>query len=706
MNSPFKAMSIDPRLADRINSAVDAHAEDAFSFLERLVAAPSTVGNEAKAQSLVGDELNRLGLSVTEVPIPNEIGGDPIAGVPSLSYDRRSNVFATTAPGELALLINGHIDVVPADPSGWRTPPWSPQRSEGWMFGRGAGDMKGGFAMTMLALEALHSASRSVLDLPLGMLSAIEEECTGNGTLAALRQGIVADLVILPEPTDLGLLVGGTGIVWVDITLQGSGGHAESADRVVHALDVALRIVPALEEMGRRVAKETDDVRFGDLSEPYNVNVGFVNAGDWRSSVASVVTLGVRFGHPRQWTAERAISEIQSVVSATVKEFQDGADSGVNVSISPTGFKAQGYLLDAHSSLALALAQTHCAVHGSVPATFVGGSTTDARFYINQAGSQALCYGPVARQIHGVDEAVELSSIVDGAKTLAQFIAGLAGRTGKAMSSSAVTKPGSLAEPIPSRMALRPVSARTAGEQVADRLVTAIALGQFLVGERLPSERELASMLDVSRTTVREGVGTLVATGYVSVRRGRYGGIFVQSAWRNDAASIIRRTLIADWARLQPLFDRSLIESEIARVAAMRRSARDVVAIEEALRAYVNSPNDRRSSQLADQRLHQVIAASTGNPYLVELVSKFEATSVLAWARSRGVRAGGRGLQQHPELVNAVIEGDPARAGAFAAEHFSLTEHTIRDLFNAVDGTDDLQNLTNPIGAHHANHRR
>jgi acetylornithine deacetylase len=48
-------------------------------------------------------------------------------------------------------------------------------------------------------------------------------------------------------------------------------------------------------------------------------------------------------------------------------------------------------------------------------------ATTDARFYLNQAGTPALCYGPRAIRIHGVDEAVELESIVAGARTVARF---------------------------------------------------------------------------------------------------------------------------------------------------------------------------------------------------------------------------------------------------------------------------------------------
>ena len=61
------------------------------------------------------------------------------------------------------------------------------------------------------------------------------------------------------------------------------------------------------------------------------------------------------------------------------------------------------------------------------------GATTDARFYLNQFAVPAVAYGPRARNIHAVDEAVELASIVTGAKALARFIAGFfAGSAGRA----------------------------------------------------------------------------------------------------------------------------------------------------------------------------------------------------------------------------------------------------------------------------------
>src|ERR1700691_145337 len=126
MVRPLAFTPLDDATLARVTAAVDARANHAFDFLERLVEAPSTVGEEAIAQSLVAEELTRLGLQVMEVGIPASIASDPDAGVPQTSYEGRANVLATTSSSnELDLLINGHIDVVPADPRGWATSPWA-----------------------------------------------------------------------------------------------------------------------------------------------------------------------------------------------------------------------------------------------------------------------------------------------------------------------------------------------------------------------------------------------------------------------------------------------------------------------------------------------------------------------------------------------------------------------------------------------------
>ena len=122
---------------------------------------------------------------------------------------------------------------------------------------------------------------------------------------------------------------------------------------------------------------------------------------------------------------------------------------------------------------------------------------------------------------------------------------------------------------------LAPVHLRNAGEHVADRLVTAIALGEYITGQRLPSERELAALLAVNRSSVREALHRLPRPGYVEIRRGRHGGAFVQVCVGPESEARVQRTLATDWAAFEELFDlRRLIEPVIAATAAERHDAR------------------------------------------------------------------------------------------------------------------------------------
>ena len=160
MLSPPDPVSLDPALLNALDRAIDDRAEDAFGFLERLVAAPSTVGREMTAQQVVRDELDRLGFETSVQPIGEDIAADPVAGVPQRPYAGRGNVIGHLGAGSgPSLLLNGHIDVVPAEAPLWSAPPFRPVRRDGWLLGRGSGDMKGGFALASLALGALQAAA-------------------------------------------------------------------------------------------------------------------------------------------------------------------------------------------------------------------------------------------------------------------------------------------------------------------------------------------------------------------------------------------------------------------------------------------------------------------------------------------------------------------------------------------------------------------
>lgn len=239
----------------------------------------------------------------------------------------------------------------------------------------------------------------------------------------------------------------------------------------------------------------------------------------------------------------------------------------------------------------------------------------------------------------------------------------------------------------PAIIALRPFIAETASARIADRFVTAIALGQFVVGQKLPTVQELARLLEVSPSTVREALSRLAALGYVIVQRGRHGGTFVTTQWGPASDSMVRRALEPGWNQLEVTLDfRSLIEQQIARTAAIRHTNDDARRIMQAVRGYEAADADRASSGLADLELHQTIASATHNPQMSDLSLRARRDVSLGFdtePSNSDVRA--RAIQQHARLAKAILARAAEEAARVAEEHFALTAETLRELHSRIE---------------------
>lgn len=233
---------------------------------------------------------------------------------------------------------------------------------------------------------------------------------------------------------------------------------------------------------------------------------------------------------------------------------------------------------------------------------------------------------------------------------------------------------------------LTPVHTKGVVEQAVARLVTAISLGEFVPGQRLPTTSELAAALGMNQSSIREALQRLARAGYVEIRRGRNGGTFVMSSWGPDAATLVRGILVPNWDMFEHLFDlRRLAEPLIARTAAERNTDVDAAALVEANERYVAAEGDREASRAADQHLHATVAAATHNPYLVSLSLQIRARICLGFQAepySDELRAAA--IADHSRLVVAILAGDGESAATIAGDHFALTENAIRELLQQV----------------------
>lgn len=218
--------------------------------------------------------------------------------------------------------------------------------------------------------------------------------------------------------------------------------------------------------------------------------------------------------------------------------------------------------------------------------------------------------------------------------------------------------------------------------RLARQIGDMLAQAGLKVGDRLPSERALADQFEVSRTSVREAIIAMELQGTVEVRGGS-GAYLVQPPLRAFGTSAFMPE--AGPGPFELLRARSLIESEIAAVAAESRKDSDLDEIFEALadmRLYVD---DKAANIAADRRFHLGIAKSTGNSVLLQMVTAMwnQAKSPV-WAKMdqhfHTVALRESFQQEHQQVFDALLARDPAAARAAMRSHL---ERVIKEFSQA-----------------------
>ena len=245
---------------EAVRGAVNARRDDLVALVRELVSHPSenpklltgvaaqerATAAEAACQDAVAAHLGALGMLV-----------DRFEALPG-----REDVVGRLAGagGGRSLILNGHVDVVPAgDAAAWPHDPWGGELEEGRLWGRGACDMKGGIASGIIALRALRDLGvRLAGDVV--FQSVVDEETGGPGTRAALARGHVADAAIVLEPTAREIVTVEGGLEWVRVVVRGRTGHSAIRYRSVHAggrgeavsaIEKAAKLLAAVGELER-----------------------------------------------------------------------------------------------------------------------------------------------------------------------------------------------------------------------------------------------------------------------------------------------------------------------------------------------------------------------------------------------------------------------------------------------------------------------
>lgn len=363
-------------------------ADPAASVVElalALIRKSSVTPDDAGCMDLIAERLRSVGMRV------EFIDSGPVR-----------NLLAVHGSGEPHLMLLGHTDVVPPGPlADWTTPPFKPVIRDGYLYGRGAADMKGSVAAFVVALEQFlveqpdHPGTLSLL------LTSDEEGPAVDGVAAVVpvlrERGLLPDLCLVGEPSSherLGdvIRIGRRGSIQAHLSIRGVQGHtayAHPADNPVH------RAGPLLAELGQLVYQDGDE-----WFPPTQLQISNVRAGTGAENVTPGL-LEVWFNIRNNPHSPAAM------LKARIEQIIARHDPGPwslewRVSGDPFG-PAIGVLPEA-------VIETCREQLGRTPESNTGGGTSDGRF-LGPAGVSVVELGPVNRSIHQVDERVLVSEL-------------------------------------------------------------------------------------------------------------------------------------------------------------------------------------------------------------------------------------------------------------------------------------------------------
>jgi DNA-binding FadR family transcriptional regulator len=218
------------------------------------------------------------------------------------------------------------------------------------------------------------------------------------------------------------------------------------------------------------------------------------------------------------------------------------------------------------------------------------------------------------------------------------------------------------------------VSTRKAFEEAVAQIVEAVRDGELVSGDRLPSERTLASQMGISRPTLREAMKLLASAGVVNVERGPGGGTFIKS-------DLVPMTLLQDRMslRVDQLSDvleaRRIIEPRIAEAAAIRADQDDFDALARIISKQRQFVGDREHLMELDRRFHLSVARATRNRMLVaQMKLLFRQLEIV---RDMAVRADDEyewSIEIHEQTLRAIMSRDLELVDQVMDEHLGYLE--------------------------------
>ena len=223
-------------------------------------------------------------------------------------------------------------------------------------------------------------------------------------------------------------------------------------------------------------------------------------------------------------------------------------------------------------------------------------------------------------------------------------------------------------------MPLKNIERRNVSDMVYEQFMDALRSGEWRAGEKIPSENELASALNVSRMSIRTALQRLSALGLIESRQGD--GTFVcEFTGAQYANSLVPITLTGS-AQMEHLMEfRKILDCEIAALAAQKADEATVEALRENYRKHKELAHDLEGSAEMDAEFHFMLAKATQNPLIIQVYTVFMKVFEMNMREIVRKMGSSGAMKFHREIIDAIAEKDASAARKIMAAHIEDTIH-------------------------------
>jgi len=390
---------------DEVAALADRYTPDMVRFLREMIAIPSESAEEGGVIACARAEMARCGFEEIRV-------------------DGLGNLLGRIGSGPTVVALDAHLDTVGVgDPSAWTRDPYRGELTDGVVFGRGAGDQEAGMAAAVYGARIMKEAGLADGVQVWVTGTVMEEDCDGLCWQYILREGVLSpDVVVITEPTNLGVYRGHRGRMEMEVRTQGVSAHGSMPDRGVNAVYRMAPILADVERLNQALASRPDAF----------LGAGTVTVSDIRSTspslcaVADSCTIHLDRRLTRGETLASAVAEVEALESVrsaaatvTVLEYARASYTGL---VYPTRKYYPTWVLEEDHPAIVAGARAAELALGRTPAVGRWNFSTNAVATCGMFDVPTLGFGPGDEvHAHTTDDQCPVAHLTAAARFYALF---------------------------------------------------------------------------------------------------------------------------------------------------------------------------------------------------------------------------------------------------------------------------------------------